>query len=323
MAPAVTPIPETPEGEVKPTCISCIGLLSDSASKCVNCQAFVHLSFSGLPNYFLIRLSITQSSYSCKNCVKTKDLKGDEEKLNVESAKILVLIAKEQSIVRQIADDSSLSDVHSNNNQSEQTNQTVTSRNEEDAPKPVSKFYLHKACKHGKGGIGCKFEHPKLCFNYIKRGDKRGGCKKGEQCPYTHPKLCRRGLDSRVCTNKRCKFYHVSGTKFSIENRTNESPDDDGVSERPTPTRILQRTYSSIVSNGKKLKNSFSNNNNPDNGSNNLEDDWAPSNRCDFLELKHQMKALQDQIQMLFSVMKPQIPQFHHPPPAVNWAQRV
>ena len=45
--------------------------------------------------------------------------------------------------------------------------------------KTVCRFYLQKSCKNGRKGDDCKFAHPKLCFNYVKRGDERGGCKKG------------------------------------------------------------------------------------------------------------------------------------------------
>ena len=205
MAPAVVKIPQV-EGEARNSCISCKGELTDSALRCNNCQKYTHLSCSNVPKYMLIRFSITQASYICPSCVKSKDLSGDEEKYSEEATKIAEIIAKESSLVSKAAEQAnkSNSEIPDNNATGESNGNNIEPTNAN--PLPVCKYYLQKGCKHGKKGSGCNYSHPKLCFSFIKRGEKSGGCKKGDQCNYVHPKLCRRALDTRVCTNDRCRF---------------------------------------------------------------------------------------------------------------------
>ena len=191
MSPAVTSIPPTPEGEARPTCISCVGELSDAALKCCHCQAHVHLRCSLLPDYQLIRLASTQSSYSCPKCVKSKDLKGDEENYTDEETRIKEIIAKEVSIVDNNNSNLDTTAVEMPNDPTPLTGTVGSPRAAQTgtAQRAICKFYLQKSCKHGRKGDDCNYSHPKLCYSYIKRGDKRGGCKKGSQCSYVHPKL--------------------------------------------------------------------------------------------------------------------------------------
>ena len=137
----------------------------------------------------------------------------------------------------------------------------------------------------------------------------RGGCRKGDQCQYVHPKLCRKALETRVCANKRCRFYHVNGTKFTNENDLPTPLQAQQEIQLQTPTRILQRPtpYSDavkwqaadsvqVVSGSEKQPQSSSCATN-DRGTN------------DFLEVKQQIKVMQDQIQLLIALTKSN-PQF-------------
>ena len=100
MSPAVTPVPPTTGEETRQKCLSCEGALADSALKCDTCTEYVHLRCSGLPDYQLIRLAVSQCSYNCSDCVKAKDLRGDEEKHKLEATKIKELKEKEIAIVQ-------------------------------------------------------------------------------------------------------------------------------------------------------------------------------------------------------------------------------
>ena len=69
----------------------------------------------------------------------------------------------------------------------------------------VCSHYLRGRCKHGRIGGDCQWQHPKLCFAFIKNGD----CKK-EVCEFLHPKLCRNSLKKEICENEaKCKFFHI------------------------------------------------------------------------------------------------------------------
>ena len=133
------------------------------SQKCGNCQGHVHLRCSGLPDYQLVRLSVTQSSFSCSNCVKSKDLKGDNAKYDAELNKLKELIAKEESLINQISEQSTISppenSANANTSEEVRTQETATT-------KPVCKYYMQRSCRFGKKGEGCKFSHPKLCFSF-------------------------------------------------------------------------------------------------------------------------------------------------------------
>ena len=139
----------------------------------------------------------------------------------------------------------------------------------------------------------------------------RGGCKKGEKCQYVHPKLCRKALETRVCANKRCRFYHVNGTKFTNENELHTQDHAQQENQCQTPTRILQRptpysdavkwqtadSVQQVVSGSERQPQSSSSATN-DRGTN------------DFLEVKQQIKVMQDQIQLLIALTKSNPQQF-------------
>ena len=321
MARAVVTIPQV-EGEARKSCTSCKGELADSALKCKNCNEYTHLSCSSVPKYMLIRFSIAQASYICPSCVKIKDLGGDEEKYSEEATKIAEIIAKESSLVSKAAElaNKSNSEIPDNNATGESNANNVEPTNAN--PLPVCKYYLQKGCKHGKKGSGCNYSHPKLCFSYIKRGEKSGGCKKGDQCNYVHPKLCRRALDSRVCTNERCRFYHVTGTRFTrpadVEIRGSPARQE----TQPVPKKMLQRPT--------QHRNAPQDRNDTGNHSQNVRDENShditrgnepPVPQEYFLEMKQQIRSMQDQMMLLVSILKPQAPQLNSTP-QTSWGSR-
>ena len=95
--------------------------------------------------------------------------------------------------------------------------------NNADAPRNVTKvctLYKKGICPHGlKGnkvidGKKCILSHPKTCMIYAAYGSKDPrGCKLGSSCTYFHPVLCRYSVKSRRCTNEKCTFVHLKGTK--------------------------------------------------------------------------------------------------------------
>ena len=62
--------------------------------------------------------------------------------------------------------------------------------------------------KYGRYGRGCPYQHPRMCQNYLRRGDT--GCDRN--CGLFHPKLCTKSLKYGECLRKKCFFYHVTGT---------------------------------------------------------------------------------------------------------------
>ena len=176
MARAVVTIPQV-EGEARKSCTSCKGELTDSALKCKNCNEYTHLSCSSVPKYMLIRFSIAQASYICPSCVKIKDLGGDEEKYSEEATKIAEIIAKESSLVSKAAEVANKSNSEIPTDLTTNDNSDPNSQNGAESTttkKPTCRYYLRNSCKHGRKGATCKFDHPKLCFKFIKNGDKRG-----------------------------------------------------------------------------------------------------------------------------------------------------
>ena len=91
-------------------------------------------------------------------------------------------------------------------------------------------FYQKNVCKYGISGKGCKFFHQKPCNKLLTHGDdRRYGCTKNNSCKYFHPSMCKYSLETRVCTNLKCGYFHVKGTKRSkpvkdVKNKTSEKP---------------------------------------------------------------------------------------------------
>ena len=186
---------------------------------------------------------------------------------------------------------------------------------------PVCKFYLQKSCKHGKKGEGCKYSHPKLCFNFIRRGNRRGGCRKGEQCTYVHPKLCTKALETKTCTNKKCRFYHIAGTKFT----SNFTPTPASGGNTAEVGVLNERPANQLPSCNRMPEGNIApqQNNRYAAGRNlNVHSSSSNSDRGDFLEVQQQIKAMQEQLFLLISLMKPPSTVFNHPPPATGWMTR-
>ena len=76
----------------------------------------------------------------------------------------------------------------------------------------ICQNYLKKNCRYGKSGrVGgmCNFEHPKLCYKFIKFGKTRKGCEKGTSCDYHHPRMCWEFAKKAECKRINCRYYHA------------------------------------------------------------------------------------------------------------------
>ena len=220
MTPAVTAIPETTEGNPRPSCYRCLGELSDAALRCSNCQSHVHFQCSGLPDYQIIRLTLTQSSFNCSKCVLAKDAKGDKEKYDEELNKIKEIVTKEVSIIAKINADIEQSENNTDQSKPDQTDEvanTTTNYTGQKSNTPLCKYYLRRECQFGRVGKDCKFHHPKICQLFSKNGDRRGGCKRGRDCKDYHPKVCHESMERKECTRGKCRFYHLNGTKSTFD----------------------------------------------------------------------------------------------------------
>ena len=79
--------------------------------------------------------------------------------------------------------------------------------------------YKKGKCPHGMRGTKvldgkrCTFTHPKRCTKYCRYGSQgKNGCKKGIECKFDHPTLCRNSVKKRLCTNQQCTYVHLAGT---------------------------------------------------------------------------------------------------------------
>ena len=94
----------------------------------------------------------------------------------------------------------------------DRTDKVNTQAKDVSSKKTVCRYFLRQECRHGVSGKDCKFDHPKLCYKFIRNGSKHGGCKK-QQCNFFHPRLCQSSQKERKCVQKSCKLYHLKGTK--------------------------------------------------------------------------------------------------------------
>ena len=60
------------------TCHFCFEMLDSMALKCGKCQCLVHFTCSALPEYYLVRLAVTQASFACQKCVQEKEMEDDK-----------------------------------------------------------------------------------------------------------------------------------------------------------------------------------------------------------------------------------------------------
>lgn len=113
----------------------------------------------------------------------------------------------------------------------------------------VCEAYKKRNCPHGLtgkrlvDGKPCPKSHPPRCFRYCKHGDNaRLGCTKGNDCKYFHPKLCRDSVKKRVCLRKDCTFLHLKNT------RRNPSPTEPEESEMPKNRQKQKIRFDSLAS---------------------------------------------------------------------------
>ena len=83
------------------------------------------------------------------------------------------------------------------------------------------------------------FQHPKLCQRFAKNGDRRDGCKKGENCREFHPMTCWDSLERKECSRVKCRFFHLNGTKHTYDSdfSRNDWNPNDGRRNRPENPR--------------------------------------------------------------------------------------
>ena len=211
-------------------CSSCLNQLEALALRCKNCQCFVHLSCSGLPEYILVRLLSTQNSYSCKQCVRTKEL--IEGKYEEDIDRVRELLANEQAEIIRL---NSEADMSTSNEMRLALNQTVanssSTTNVDTAPagegdRAVSQrnetvqnldIVLQtqsssSAETAANGGEGKNERPPKVYGYYINKTCKFGPG--GNGCKFSHPKICRSfakfGEKRKGGCKKgeKCNFFH-------------------------------------------------------------------------------------------------------------------
>ena len=103
-------------------------------------------------------------------------------------------------------------------------------KEKEDDPRPICQRLRRGVCPHGVRGTNpidgqiCQYKHLRRCQPYCKFGtDPIQGCEKGRDCNLLHPVLCKFALQYKSCTNLRCKFTHVKGTRrYKTYNDRNE-----------------------------------------------------------------------------------------------------
>ena len=145
------------------------------------------------------------------------------------------------------------------------------------------------------------FEHPKLCFKYIKHGDRRAGCKEGSNCNYVHPKLCN-SYKSGVCSREKCHFFHIKGTKISPKEEERPMMASRAHSNVRHQNAVINNRESQSIQNPTSHPNSILNrvpNQSPDINRSSSQQNQNYVTQRDFLELEIQLKAILEQLQLL------------------------
>ena len=302
-------------------CAKCLVRLESVSLKCTRCSILCHLRCSDLPEYMLLRFKTSQAAYICRACVLGE---GDPESLKEEQELIKQIIINEEKTIEAAAKDSncSIDDAMKKVENCEETcdiSETVLSvtnnvssnvisdesaRNltKNQNKRKVCRYFLRRTCMHGAKGEACKFEHPKLCYKFIRNGSKNGGCKK-EDCAFYHPKLCQNSLRERKCGNQNCRFFHLNGTnraKPLIEESNNYEIRKSVMHERkesnvPQSTANLGSLYSQAVQRRELYGRS-------DQQMEAIEPlEYSNQSQSDFLYLKRQIQQLTIQMAQLTS----------------------
>ena len=95
----------------------------------------------------------------------------------------------------------------------------------------ICSFYVQFRCKHGTWGKNCNFAHPKLCREYMKKGET--GCNLKDNCDYLHPKMCGKSLKGVNCNSLKCHLGHIRGTR--------------DLKEAPIKKEVKEATKDSII----------------------------------------------------------------------------
>ena len=139
-----------------------------------------------------------------------------------------------------------------------------------------------------------------------------------------HPRLCRKALETKVCTNKRCKFYHVPGTKF-LEDAELDSVNSKQytILKRPVEKTPNEDQFNEVLKRATPR---------PDKSGNIARQGQNQQNQTgltacetqasDFLEIKKEIKAMQEQIQLLLTLAKQPLAQITQPSPMMGWFPR-
>ena len=298
--PAITAIPATLDGEIRPTCSRCIGELAEAALECKNCMSCVHLRCSGLPEYQLVRFTCSKAQFECATCVKTKDM--TETKYDEETTKVREIMAKEESLVEKAEKEANITATESTVNETMDKNHEAEKKDGGDTKSKITEkvchHFINRKCKHGPKGEGCKFNHPKICKFFAKYGDKRGGCKKGGKCKFFHPNVCWQAAGGHDCNKKNCRFLHPYGFKTSEPDQNNTFDQEALYNDRSVSVNNVQnRTYASAASN-RAIKP------NPPNRMAsevhaNVNQSQRPDPRETFLEIRQQLEAQADIMKMM------------------------
>ena len=250
-------------------CAKCLSKLEAQCLKCSRCSILLHLRCSDLPLYMLLRYKTSQSAYVCRACVLGE---GDPDSLKEAEEAIKQLLEKEEKSIKETAVDanasidqmlSETSNAADNKTMDKDQEKNSSSQEEKSASLPTCKFFLRGSCKHGKKGTNCSFRHPPLCFKFINKGDRSGGCKKGKECNYSHPRMCWSFKTDKVCRRQNCNFYHSKGTTmggFTLTTGSSNLPTTAPSESSPTmmrtertatpierPPQNVEKTYASAV----------------------------------------------------------------------------
>ena len=306
-------------------CAKCLIPLEDENIKCDRCKSLMHLRCSDLPVYMLLRFRTSQAVYICRACVLGE---GDPENLKVQQEKIESTISKEENAIKAGAIESEVNDSKNENKneddpieKDESGKDTLPEVLDQCSNVPDCKFYLRGTCKHGKKGSACSYKHPALCFKFTTKGDLKGGCNKGKDCKYAHPKLCWSLKSGKVCNRHECNFYHVKGTTFKKKNQYQEERAVE-LNGSEDQTRYDHRRANRSQSGDHRRTNRsqsgdhtaqpaavFSDNN----------VNTSPQSSRDFLEIKHQITLIQEQMRFLLGVRMP----LPTPPMQMGWGQQT